>query len=437
MRPPEIIRKKRDGAALSPEEITFFANGAADGTIADYHAAAWLMAVFLNGMDSAEQAALTEAMWRSGTTLDWSGLPAPKVDKHSTGGVGDKTSLILAPIVAACGGYVPMISGRGLGHTGGTLDKLEAIPGYRVRLPVWEFRAILEMVGFAMMGQTAEIAPADRKLYALRDATETVESIPLIVGSIMSKKLAAGLDALVLDVKTGSGAFMREEARARELARALVATGNRCGVKTEALITDMNQPLGMVGHALEVRECIALLRGEADDITRPTLELSLELAARMLALSGLAASLDEARAQAQAAVDSGAAFDKFARNVAAQGGDYHVCDAPETHLAVHPCEVKVKSPRPGFVAQMDAQVIGLALAEIGGGRARVEDEIDAAVGYRPLARLGDAVKAGDALGLIYARNEADGQRAAARIQAAINIGDEKTDAPALIKEVIQ
>jgi pyrimidine-nucleoside phosphorylase len=364
-------------------------------------------------------------------------VAAPKVDKHSTGGVGDKTSLILAPVVAACGGAVPMISGRGLGHTGGTLDKLESIPGYRVRLPIWEARAVLDMVGFVMMGQTEEIAPADKRLYSMRDATSTVESIPLVVGSIMSKKLAAGLDALVLDVKTGSGAFMREEARARELAKALVATGQRCGVKTEALITDMGQPLGMAGHALEVRECIALLKGEADDITRPTLELSLELAARMLAVSGICAGLDEARTKAQEAIDSGAAFDKFARNVAAQGGDYRVCDAPDEHLAVHSREVRVESTGKGFVTEIDARAIGLALAEIGGGRARVEDEIDHAVGYRPLTRIGDEIKAGDALGVIYARNDAEGQQAAASIQAAITIGEQRPDAPQLVKEVIQ
>ena len=437
MRPTEIIRKKRDGEALSPEEIAFFVNGAADGSIADYHVAAWLMAVFLKGMDSAEQAALTETMWHSGDTLDWSHIAAPKVDKHSTGGVGDKTSLILAPIVAACGGYVPMISGRGLGHTGGTLDKLESIAGYQVRLPIWEARAVLDLVGYVMMGQTEEIAPADRRLYAMRDATSTVESIPLVVGSIMSKKLAAGLNALVLDVKTGSGAFMREESRAQELARALVATGHRCGVKTEAIITDMSQPLGMVGHALEVRECIALLKGEADDITRPTLTLSLELAARMLAVSGICVNLEEARAKAQEAVDSGAAFDKFARNVAAQGGDYNVCDEPEQHLTVHSGEVRVKSPRNGFVTQIDTRSIGTALAEIGGGRVRVEDEIDHAVGYRPLARLGDETKAGDALGIIYARNETEGQQAAAQILAALTIGDEQIAAPELVKTVIQ
>jgi pyrimidine-nucleoside phosphorylase len=281
MRPQDIIRTKRDGAELSRGEVAAFVRGVVSGEWADYQASALLMAVFLNGMKEGERQALTEEMLRSGEVLDLSGVARPKADKHSTGGVGDKTSLILAPLAAACGVAVPMISGRGLGHTGGTLDKLEAIPGYRVRLDLSEFRSILARVGFAMMGQTAEIAPADRKLYALRDATETVESLPLIVASIMSKKLAAGLDALVLDVKVGSGAFMRDEERGRELARALVETGKSFGVRTEALLTDMNQPLGRaVGHAHEVEECVRLLRGEVEERTRPALDLSLELAAR-------------------------------------------------------------------------------------------------------------------------------------------------------------
>ncbi len=322
LRPQDVIRKKRDGRGLTREEIGFFVEGVTRGTLADYQAAALLMAVFLNGMSADETAWLTEAMLRSGVTLDFSDVAKPKVDKHSTGGVGDKTSLILAPIVACCGAAVPMISGRGLGHTGGTLDKLEAIPGYRVHLALDEFRRILGEVGFAMMGQTAEIAPADKKLYALRDATATVEAIPLIVASIMSKKMAAGLDALVLDVKTGTGAFMSKEEDARTLARALVATGNSFGVRTEALLTDMSQPLGRgVGHALEVRECIAILRNEADPGAEAARELSLELAARMIALSGVEPSLDEARERARRSLESGSALECFRRNVLAQGGD--------------------------------------------------------------------------------------------------------------------
>src|SRR5436305_6674337 len=280
-------------------------------------------------MDQQEQQALTEAMLNSGHILDFSDIPKPKADKHSTGGVGDKTALVIAPLAAACGVCVPMISGRGLGHTGGTLDKLESIPGYRVDLTLHEFEEVLKRVGFAMMGQTKEMAPADKKLYALRDSTETVESIPLIVASIMSKKLAAGLGALVLDVKTGSGAFMRDEGRARALARALVRTGNSCGVKTEALLTDMSQPLGLaVGNAVEVRECLDIMRGEADDVTRPVRDLSVELAARMVALAAAAESLEDARKKVQHALDSGEALERFRRNVEAQGGDPRVCDDP-------------------------------------------------------------------------------------------------------------
>jgi pyrimidine-nucleoside phosphorylase len=296
MRPQDIIRHKRDGGELSREEVASFVGGVVGGEWADYQASALLMAVYLNGMTTAEMEALTQAMLYSGEVLDFSDIAAPKADKHSTGGVGDKTSLVIAPLAAACGVCVPMISGRGLGHTGGTLDKLEAIEGYRVRLELGEFREIMRRVGFAMMGQTAEIAPADKKLYALRDATETVESIPLIVASIMSKKLAAGLGALVLDVKTGSGAFMRDEGRAKALARALVRTGNSCGVKTEALLTDMSQPLGeAVGNANEVRECLRIMRGETSDAARPVRDLSVELAARMVAASGAADSLEAAR----------------------------------------------------------------------------------------------------------------------------------------------
>src|SRR5256885_6382291 len=298
MRPQDIIRKKRDRGELSRAEIEFFVRGITSGEVADYQSTALLMAIFLNGMTDAEAAVLTNAMLHSGEVLDFSDIPKPKVDKHSTGGVGDKTSLLIAPLAAAAGVCVPMISGRGLGHTGGTLDKLESIPGYRVDLSLPEFRSVLDRCGFAMNGQTAEIAPADRKLYALRDATSTVEAIPLIVASIISKKGAAGLDAMVIDVKTGSGAFMREYDRATELARALVKTGNALGVRSQALITDMNQPLGQaVGNSVEVLECIELLRGEIKEGARPVLDLSIELAARMVMLVELEPSIDAARAR--------------------------------------------------------------------------------------------------------------------------------------------
>lgn len=438
MRPQDLIKKKRDGDALSHEEIALFVRGVTDGTLADYQASALLMAIFLNGMNEAEQQSLTQEMLRSGEMLDFSDIPKPKADKHSTGGVGDKTSLVIAPLAAACGLCVPMISGRGLGHTGGTLDKLEAIPGYRVHLSLAEFRAALVQVGFAMMGQTADIAPADKKLYALRDATATVEAIPLIVASIMSKKMAAGLDALVLDVKIGSGAFMREEARARELARALVATGNSCGVRTEALLTDMNQPLGYaVGNALEAHECITIMRGEMNEHARPVLDLSLELAAMMVFSAGLDASHDAARERVKRALDSGAALECFRRNVEAQGGDARVCDEPRRLLDLKLREVRVESTRPGFVTQVDAAEIGNAVSVIGGGRARIEDEIDPAVGFLCEAKLGDEVAEGDALGLLYCRDEAQAASAGARIRAAYTIGDEPpTLSYQLIKEVI-
>lgn len=437
MRPQDVIRKKRDGERLSREEIEFFVTGVTRGELADYQAAALLMAIFANGMDARETQFLTQAMLYSGQTLDFSDIALPKVDKHSTGGVGDKTSLILAPLAAAAGACVPMISGRGLGHTGGTLDKLESIPGYRVHLSLEEFRAVLERVGFAMMGQTAEIAPADKKLYALRDATATVEAIPLIVASIMSKKLAAGLDALVLDVKTGSGAFMREEERARQLAKALVATGNLSGVRTEALLTDMNQPLGqMVGHAAEVRECIEILRNEYDERARPTLELSMELAARMVFLAKLETSLEKARARVQKALDSGEALERFRQNVVAQGGDARVCDDPQALLPLTPHEVKVESPRAGFVTGIKTAEVGLTVSALGGGRIRMEDTIDPAVGFRVEAQIGDEVAKGQALGLLYCRSRADDTAAVARLQAAYEIGDYAVARPTLIKEVI-
>lgn len=298
-----MIRKKRDGEHLSREEITFFIEGVTRGTIPDYQISALLMAIYLNGMNDAEQEVLTDAMLHSGNTLDFSGIAKPKADKHSTGGVGDKTSLLIAPMAAACGICVPMISGRGLGHTGGTLDKLESIPGYRVDLSAAEFERVLKTVGYAMSGQTAELAPADKKMYALRDATATVEAIPLIVASIISKKGAAGLDAMVIDVKVGSGAFMRDEDRARTLAHALVRTGNACGIRTRALLTDMNQPLGQaVGNSLEVKECIELLTGNSVNGARPVLDLSLELSAQMLVLARVDDSLEVARGRLQKAL---------------------------------------------------------------------------------------------------------------------------------------
>ncbi|HEX8142591.1 MAG TPA: thymidine phosphorylase [Pyrinomonadaceae bacterium] len=438
MRPQDIIRRKRDGASLSREEIAYFIGGLTRGEVADYQASALLMAIFLNGMDGSEQQAFTEEMLHSGRVLDFSDIEGPKVDKHSTGGVGDKTSLVIAPLVAAVGAYVPMISGRGLGHTGGTLDKLEAIPGFRVHLSLEEFREVLGRVGYAMMGQTEEIAPADRKLYALRDATATVEAIPLIVASIMSKKLAAGLDALVLDIKTGSGAFMSTEERARQLAHALVQTGERFGVRTQALITDMNQPLGSaVGNGLETRECIRILRREAEEGAQAVEELSVELAAHMVASARLSSSLEDARGQVRRALESGAALEKFRANVEAQGGDARVCDDPSLLFDLTLHEVKVESPRNGFINHIETAELGNAVAALGGGRVRVEDSVDPGVGLIGQAKLGDEVRTGDVLGLVYGRSEALALEAARRVRAAYVLGDEPpSQAPALIKEVI-
>lgn len=424
MRPQDIIRKKRDGEELSQEEIASFVCSVTDGSLADYQASALLMAIFLNGMNEDEQFALTKEMLHSGELLDWSDIDKPISDKHSTGGVGDKTSLIIAPLAAACGLAVPMISGRGLGHTGGTLDKLESIEGYRVRISIEECRSILKKVGFAMMGQTESIAPADRKLYALRDATSTVEAIPLIVASIMSKKLAAGLQSLVLDVKTGSGAFMREFEKSKELAEALVKTGNAFGVKTEALITDMNQPLGRaVGHANEVEECILLMRGEANERALPTLQLSIELTARMIEMSRITETLDDARELCKQKIDSGEVLEKFRANIEAQGGDPRVCDEPERIKDLTLTEVRIESMHSGFVKSVDTKEIGNAICVIGGGRIRVEDLVDHAVGYFSEVKIGDEVKAGYTLGLLYCRNEEQAVNAKTRLQSAYKIGD--------------
>src|SRR5687768_2654942 len=319
MNPQDLIRKKRDGARFSDVEINAFITGVSDGSWADYQITALVMAMFIRGLDQAEQTALVRAMLGSGEVLDFSDIDAPKADKHSTGGVGDKTSLIIAPLAAACGVAVPMISGRGLGHTGGTLDKLEAIPGYSVNLSAEEFHSVIDKCGFAMTGQTAKIAPADKKIYALRDATATVPCIPLIVASIMSKKLAEGLDALILDVKTGSGAFMPEFEDSKALANALVRTGAKFGVRTQAVISDMSQPLGRhIGNALETYECIKILRGDAKGNESVTVDLSLELTARLMVLAGVASEIKTARNEATSKLISGEALERFRANVELQ-----------------------------------------------------------------------------------------------------------------------
>lgn len=438
MRPQDVIRKKRDGQELSREEIVFFVDGVTTARIADYQISALLMAIYLNGMNAAEQQSLTEAMLQSGSILDFSDIPKPKADKHSTGGVGDKTSLIIAPLVASCGVAVPMISGRGLGHTGGTLDKLESIPGYRVNLGVDEFRKVLNDVGYAMAGQTAELAPADKKMYALRDATSTVEAIPLIVASIISKKGAAGLDAMVIDVKVGNGAFMRDEARAKDLAHALVSTGNSCGIRTRALLTDMNQPLGWaVGNSLEVLECIDILRGKAPAAAQPVLDLSLELCANMLVLANVEQTLEAAHARLQKNVSSGAALETLQRNIIAQGGDPRVCDDPASSLPLVTKSVKVESPRSGFITRVDTAEIGHAIAAIGGGRVRIEDVIDPTVGFVTEVKIGDRIEQSEPIGMVFCADPERAREAANRIQAAYVVTDERpTKLESLVKEII-
>lgn len=437
MRPQDVIRKKRDREELTRQEIDFFVKGITTGEIADYQISALLMAIYLNGMNETEQQALTESMLQSGNILDFTDIPKPKADKHSTGGVGDKTSLLIAPMVAACDVCVPMISGRGLGHTGGTLDKLESIPGYRVNLSASQFRRVLDRVGYAMAGQTDELAPADKKMYALRDATSTVEAIPLIVASIISKKGAAGLEAMVIDVKVGSGAFMREQSRAKELARALVKTGNLCGIRTRALLTDMNQPLGnAVGNSIEVMECIEIMRGEMRAGAEPVLDLSLELSAHMLLLARVEDSLESARSRLQKVISSGEVLEKFRRNVIAQGGDPKVCDDPAGVLPLVKDSVKVESPRSGYISRINTTEIGHAIAAIGGGRVRIEDEIDPTVGFIATGKLGERVRAGEALGVIYCRDRTKAEEAAMHIASAFEFSEVGGDAPQLIKEVI-
>ena len=392
MRAVDVIIKKRDGGTLDPAEIRYFVESVTAGTLPEYQASALLMAVLLRGMTREETASLTDAMVNSGIRVDLSDIPGVKVDKHSTGGVGDKTSLVLAPIAAACGVVVPMMSGRGLGHTGGTLDKLESIPGFRVRLSLSEMKAALRTTGCAMIGQTAEIAPADRKLYSLRDVTGTVESIPLISASIMSKKIAEGIDALVLDVKCGRGAFMKTEADSRLLAESLVAIGQASGVRTEAMITRMDAPLGRaIGNAVEVIESIEVLKGQGPSDLE---EISVALAVRMLVLAGVSSGESDALRQVQRAVVSGEALDRLRRIIETQGGDPRVVD-DYGRLPAAPERSTVLASRSGYVGRIDADLIGRASVVLGAGRDRVEDDVDPAVGIVLKARRGDRIDAGD------------------------------------------
>jgi pyrimidine-nucleoside phosphorylase len=419
MRAVDIIRKKRDGQALDPTEIDTFVRGVTDRSWPEYQASALLMAICLRGMNAEETAALTRAMVHSGEKLDLSDLPGPKVDKHSTGGVGDKTSLILAPLAAACGVIVPMMSGRGLGHTGGTLDKLEAIPGFRVGLSLPEFRAALRKIGCALIGQTAEIAPADKILYALRDVTATVESIALITGSIMSKKIAEGIEALVMDVKCGRGAFMKTREDARLLAQSLVATGNGNGVKTNALLTAMDAPLGKaVGNALEVIECLETLKSRGP---RELEDLSVTLASRMVHLGGVAATLDQAERQVRDALSSGRGLEKLRAIIELQGGDPRIVD-DYRRLPTAPQRLAIKARRSGYLESLDAERLGRATMLLGAGRDRVEDSIDPAVGAIVLLSPGAQVREGDAILELHYRDASHLEAARQMVESAVVIG---------------
>jgi pyrimidine-nucleoside phosphorylase len=430
----DVIRKKRDGGELSRGEIESLVSAYTHGEIADYQVSAWLMAVVLRGMTRTETAALTDAMLRSGEVLDLSSLPGRKVDKHSTGGVGDKTSLVLAPVCAAAGVVVPMISGRGLGHTGGTLDKLESIPGFNVNLAVAEFRRALESCGCAMIGQTAEIAPADRKLYALRDVTGTVESPYLICASIMSKKLAEGIDALVLDVKTGSGAFMKSEQDAVFLAELMVETGERMGKQVVALITDMDQPLGnKIGNALEVIEVVEVLGGGGPQDLR---KLCFELAGWMLHLGRVSNSVAEGKKQAEKLVFSGKALEKFRQMIELQGGDTRALDDTK-RLPQARHFLDIRCPRDGYVSSLHCEQIGTVCVMLGGGRERKEDAVDPAVGIVMHKKVGDRVQTGETLATVHYNDESRVSRAQQLLAESFTISDAPpSDQRPLIHRVI-
>jgi thymidine phosphorylase len=426
----ELIRRKRDGGELSAGEIGELVAGITDGTVTDAQVGALAMAIVWRGMGSEERIALTGAMMRSGEVLEWHGsaaplaLDRPVLDKHSTGGVGDKVSLLLAPIVAACGGAVPMISGRGLGHTGGTLDKLESIPGYDVKPTPERFRDVVASAGCAIIGQTGALAPADKRLYAIRDATGTVESLPLIVASILSKKLAAGLDALVMDVKAGSGAFLPSLDETRELARAIVDVARGNGLQTSALLTDMNQVLGLTaGNAVEVRESIDVLTGTGTADPR-LLEVTMALSAELLTLGGVHDDLNAARGAAEKALSSGAAADAFGAMVTALGGPATLLDAPDSFLPTAPIARPVEPTETGVVGSIDVRAVGVAIVALGGGRTRETDPVDHAVGLTEVAGIGDDVgPGGRPLAILHARDESAFDRGSQAIRAAFAIGD--------------
>ncbi|MEI2627052.1 thymidine phosphorylase [Erwinia aphidicola] len=424
--PQEIIRKKRDGQALSEEEIRFFINGVRDNTVSEGQIAALAMTIYFHDMSLPERVALTMAMRDSGSVLNWKALNlnGPVVDKHSTGGVGDVTSLMLGPMVAACGGYVPMISGRGLGHTGGTLDKLEAIPGFDIFPEDDRFRQIIKDVGVAIIGQTNSLAPADKRFYATRDITATVDSIPLITASILAKKLAEGLDALVMDVKVGSGAFMPTYELSESLAQAIVGVANGAGCKTTALLTDMNQVLASsAGNALEVREAVQFLTGAYRNPR--LLEVTMALCSEMLISGGLAATAQEAQAKLQAVLDNGRAAEIFGRMVAAQKGPLDFIERMDHYLPAPMLSKAVYADRPGIVGAMDTRALGMAVVSMGGGRRRASDSIDYSVGFSEMAQLGDSVDTQRPLAVIHAATEASWQEAAAAVKRAVAVGSEQ------------
>jgi thymidine phosphorylase len=437
MLPQEIIRKKRDGGILSDAEIEHFIEGLTDGSITEGQAAAFAMAVFFRGMAMSERIALTRAMMESGAVLDWSrdGLTGPVVDKHSTGGVGDKVSLMLGPIAAACGCFVPMISGRGLGHTGGTLDKFDAIPGYQTQPDTALFRRVVREVGCAIIGQTANLAPADRRLYAIRDVTATVESIPLITASILSKKLASGLQGLVMDVKTGNGAFMSTLESSRELADSIVRVATGAGVKTTALITDMNQVLGhTAGHTTEMLEAIDYLTGKRrdgrlDQVTRA-------LVAEMLLIGGLCRTEAEAMSKIETALSSGRAAEIFGGMVAALGGPADLLERPGVYLAPAPVVKRCAPSKVGRLAAIDTRAVGVALIELGGGRARTQDKIDHRVGFSEFRGLGEEVGPQQPICTVHAVDGAAWSRAANSIRAAVRLTSDAVAVPSPIHERI-
>jgi thymidine phosphorylase len=421
MLPQEIIRRKRDGGMLEPELIEEFVAGLTTGGVSEGQAAAFAMAVFFRGLSLPERVALTRAMTRSGEVLTWD-LPGPVLDKHSTGGVGDAVSLALAPALAACGCYVPMISGRGLGHTGGTLDKLESIPGYITQPGIETFRRVTRETGCAIIGQTADLAPADKRLYAIRDVTATVESVDLITASILSKKLAAGLGGLVLDVKVGSGAFMSTAAEGRALAESLVLVANAAGLPTSALVTDMSQPLASAaGNSVEVSYTLDYLTGKRREARFHDVTLALSI--EMLVLGGLAQDRAEARATIEAAIDSGRAAEAFQRMVAALGGPGDLLERPSRHLEAAPVVRAVEPERPGVVQCIATRDVGIAITVLGGGRTRPHDSVDPAVGFTDLAGVGERVDGGRPLGVVHARTEAAAAASAQALRRAYEVGE--------------